>query len=514
MSEVGGGTRRALGRRGSALLIPLDPTAPEPLHRQVYHGLREAILSGRLQAGAQIPSTRSLADYLEVSRTTIVGAFDQLVAEGYIVGVVGSGSYVARQLPDHLLQVRRDLVDSAISAGRAEPLAERIARFREAPGGARNLHLPGPTPAFRLGVPPVDEFPVSVWSRLAAARYRSLQTAQLYHGAEGGTLALRGAIVAHHAAARGVRCTPDQVIVVSSAQEAMDLACRVVLNPGDVAWLEDPGYSGARGVLLAAGARIAPVLVDGDGLVVEHGIALAPTARLTYVTPSHQYPTGATMSLERRLALLDWAARSDAWILEDDYDSEYRYTGRPLTALQGLDVAARVLYIGTFNKTVFPSLRLAYLVLPKALVEAALAFRTLGAQHAPTINQDILTDFLVDGHYASHVRAMCVVCRERRDALLEAAEREASGLLEVARPETGLHTLAWLSPGVDDRAASAAAARFGVEAAALSNYSTTGPGERGALVLGYGGLSPRAIFDGMRRLAAALRTLCLGRSCP
>ena len=505
VNEVRIRSHRAATRRSPALLIPLDPHAPEPLHRQVYHGVREAILSGRLPAGSQIPSTRWLADYLGVSRTTILGAFDQLVAEGYIGGVVGSGSYVARQLPDQLLHVRREFVRSPAPTGVAEPIADRITRLREAPRGAQ--HLAGRTPAFRLGVPPVDQFPVSLWARLAAARYRGLDPAQLYHGSPRGTPALREAIVTHHAAARGVRCSPDQVIVVASAQEAMDLAYRVTLNPGDVAWFEDPGYPGARGALLSAGARIVPVPVDANGLVVERGVAMAPGARLAYVTPSHQCPAGTTMSVERRLALLDWAARSKAWILEDDYDSEFRYAGCPLTALQGLDVAGRVLYIGTFNKTVFPALRIAYLVLPPSLIDAALAVRKLGAQHAPTIDQGILTDFLVEGHYARHVRAMRVVCRTRRDALLEAAAREASDLLEVVQPDTGLHTLGWLPPGMDDREASAAAARLGVEAPPLSNYSCARPGERGALVLGYGALKPAEVETGMRALAAALRTL-------
>lgn len=503
VNEVRNRSRRSAPGRGSTLLISLDPDAPTPLHRQLYQGLRDAILSGRLPAGAQIPSTRSLADYLGVSRTTVLGAFDQLVTEGYIVGVVGSGSYVARQLPDHLLAVRRTLVASDGPESQPAPLADRVARLREAP---RPLLLPG-RPAFRLGVPPVDAFPITVWARLATARYRTLETSQLYHGAARGTPALREAIVTHHAAARGLRCTPDQVIVVSSAQEAMDLAYRVVLNPGDAAWFEDPGYTGARGALLAGGARIVPIPVDANGLVVERGVALAPDARVAYVTPSHQFPTGVTMSVERRLALLDWAARANAWIVEDDYDGEYRYAGCPLTALQGLDVAGRVLYIGTLNKTVFPSLRLGYLIVPKGLVDAALAVRALGAQHAPAIDQGILTDFLIEGHYARHLRAMRVLCRERRDTLLDAARQEASGMLEVARPDTGLHAVAWLPPGIDDRAASEAAARHGVEAAALSSYSCAASGERGALVLGYGALRPAEIAAGMRSLVAALRTV-------
>ena len=503
MNEVGEQSRQVPPRRGSALLIALDAHSAEPLHRQVYRGLREAIVSGRLAAGVQVPSSRWLADTLGVSRTTVLGAFDQLVAEGYIVGVVGSGSYVAHQVPDHLLQVDSGPVVRGAQAGRAAPLADRVARLRESPRAP--AHVAGRTPAFRLGIPPVDQFPLSVWSRLAAARVRALKTSQLYHGAPRGTADLRDAIVTHHAAARGVRCAPDQVIVVSSAQEAMDLAYRVTLNPGDAVWFEDPGYWSAQGALVSAGARIVHVPVDACGLDVAYGVAAEPGARLAYVTPSHQFPTGATLSLERRRALLAWAGRSEAWILEDDYDSEYRYTGRPLTALQGLDTADRVIYVGTFNKTVFPALRLAYLVFPPGLVDAALTVRAQGAQHAPTLDQDILTDFLVGGHYARHVRAMRVVCRERRDALIDAAEREAAGLLQVERAETGLHVLAWLPPGVDDQAASAAAIAHGVEAAALSSYRAAGPGGRGGLVLGYGGLRPKEIVTGMRALVQALR---------
>jgi GntR family transcriptional regulator/MocR family aminotransferase len=270
--------------------------------------------------------------------------------------------------------------------------------------------------------------------------------------------------------------------------------------------MEDPGYSGARAAFAGAGARLVPVPVDAEGIDVAAGIARCDRASMAYVTPSHQFPMGVTMSLGRRLALLAWAREAGAWVLEDDYDSEYRYTGRPLTALQGLDAADRVIYVGTFNKTVFPALRLAYLVLPPGLVDAALTVRAQGAQHAPTLDQGILTDFLVGGYYARHVRAMRVVCRERRDALIEAAEREAAGLLRIERPETGLHVVAWLPPGVDDQAASAAALSNGVEAAALSSYRSAGAGGRGGLVLGYGGLRPKEIATGMRALVHALRT--------
>jgi GntR family transcriptional regulator / MocR family aminotransferase len=309
----------------------------------------------------------------------------------------------------------------------------------------------------------------------------------------------------HLASARSVRCTPDQVIVLSSAQEALELACRVLIDPGDAAWLEDPTWSGARAALLSAGARVVPVPVDGEGLDVGRGVVAGPDARVAYVTPSHQFPMGVTLSLERRRALLRWAATQRAWILEDDYDSEFRYTGRPLPALQGLDPdGGRVLYVGTFNKTVFPALRLGYLVVPPDLVEPFRALRGVGGQHAPTLDQAVLTDFIAEGHYARHLRRMGTICRARRDALIEAARREAPGLIEIEPAETGLHTIGWLPAGVDDRQAAAAAFDRGVEAAPLSNYCL-GDCPRPGLVLGYSGCRPEEIGAGMARLATALR---------
>ena len=487
------------------LHIVLDSRLPEPLHRQVYRGIRDAILTGRVPGGARLPSTRQLAGDLGVSRSTVLVAFDQLVAEGCIVGAVGSGSYAAREIPSALF--RPSLEPQAANARtRAVPrFAARATQLeRILPRASRTY--PG---AFWTGVPPVDEFPLALWARLASRRYRTLATSQLYHGSPGGYQPLRQAIAEYLIAARGVRCSPEQVIVLSSAQEAFELACRVLLDPGDAAWLEDPSWSGAHGALIAAGARIFHVPVDADGLVVEQGIAGEPHARLAYVSPSHQYPAGVTMSLERRLSLLDWAATQGAWILEDDYDSEYRYAGRPLTALQGLDTAGCVLYVGTFNKTLFPALRVGYLVVPAQLVDGFLTVRRVGAQHAPTVDQAVLTDFIAEGHYARHLRHVRKICRERRDVLVAAATRYLPGVLEITQTATGLHAIGRLPPGLDDVQVSAAAASQGVEAAPLSRfYAASCP--RGGLVLGYGGLRPPEIDEGMRRLADALRTLPRG----
>jgi GntR family transcriptional regulator/MocR family aminotransferase len=364
--------------------------------------------------------------------------------------------------------------------------------------------------AFRAGVPPVDAFPISVWSRLAGRRRRGLAHSQLYHGPAAGYPPLREAIAAHLSATRGVRCTPEQIIVLSSAQEAMALCCRVLLDAGDSAWIENPGWMGFRGTLLAAGVRIVPVPVDADGLVVEEGIALDPQARLAYVTPSHQFPCGVTLSLERRLELLAWAARQRGWVLEDDYDSEYRYAGQPLTALQGLDKQSRVLYIGTFNKTIFPSLRLAYLVVPSALRDAFIAVHGVGGHHAPLYEQGVLTDFISEGHYASHLRRMRAIGRQRRDALIDAARQELRGLLDIPETQTGLHTIAWLPKDLDDRQVSDAAWKHGVDAAPLSHFYI-GACPRPGLVLGYACVKPREIRAAMARLASAIGSLAPAR---
>jgi GntR family transcriptional regulator / MocR family aminotransferase len=478
------------------LLIPLDPSSPVPLHRQLFEGVREAIVDGRLPTGGRIPSTRSLAQDLGVSRTTVVVAFEHLMAEGYLLGSVGSGSYVARHIPDHLLQVRQPAGDAVGPGARAPRVALRVAALNAIPRGP---FLGRGARPFRPGIPPVDVFPLAVWSRLAARRYRGLSRAELYHGLPAGYPPLCQAIAEYLAAARGVRCTPGQVLVLSSAQEAMELSCRVLLDPGDDVWLEDPSWGGATGAMIAAGARIAPVPVDGEGLVVEQGIAAAPDARLVYVSPSHQYPAGVTLSLPRRRALLEWAEASGAWILEDDYDSEFRYAGRPLTALHGLDRAGRVLYIGTFNKTLFPGLRVGYIVVPQALVEPFLVIRRIGAQHAPPIDQAILADFIVQGHYARHVRRMRAICEERRDALVTAVRRELGRWLEVDEPETGLHAIGLLGSGLDDREVSAAAATVGVEVAPLSALSA-GPQARRGLVLGYAAYRPSEIRAAIRKL--------------
>jgi GntR family transcriptional regulator/MocR family aminotransferase len=495
----------------------LDPAAPAPLYRQLYDALRDAILGGRLAPGARLPATRALAAQLGVSRNTVVNAFEQLLAEGYISGRTGSGTYVAATLPDDLLTARATHipmpfgnagVTRAGGAARAPSARGRslaatpVSAMSASPQEARTGSA---LRVFRHGLPALDEFPGAQWARLAARRWRRPPRELLGYGDPTGYAPLREALAAYLQASRAVRCTPEQVLIVSGSQQALDLAARVLLDPGDAAWIEDPGYVGARGALLSAGARVVPVPVDGDGLDVAAGIARCPGARLAYVSPSHQYPLGATLSLSRRLALLEWAARAGAWILEDDYDSEFRYAGRPLASLQGLDGEARVIYIGTFSKVLFPALRLGYVVAPPDLVDALAAARALADRHAPTLDQAVLADFIAEGHFARHIRRMRGLYAERQAALVAAA-RALDGLLEVRPAEAGMHLMGWLPPGVDDDTAARAAAEHGVDALALSAHALERPA-RGGLLLGYAAFDAPALRAGVRRLGAALRTL-------
>ncbi len=483
-----------------SMVIPLNSESSDPLYRQLYCGIRRAILSGRLPPGGRVPSTRALAADLGISRNTALLAFDQLFSEGYLIGRVGGGTYVACEIPDHVMRVRTGYSRTA-SASSPRAVSHRGAALMGVPNDASLV--PARSAAFRPGVPALDAFPMALWARVAGRRVRRLSWSLIDHGEPGGYLPLRQAVAAYVAAARGVRCEPGQVIIVGGTQQALELAGRVLLDPGDSAWLEDPGHLGARGALVAASARIVPVAVDGEGIDVRAGAEEAPEARLAYASPSHQYPLGVPMSLNRRLGLLQWASESVAWVLEDDYDSEYRYAGRPLMSLQGLDTEGRVIYLGTFSKTLFPALRIGYLIAPGSVVDAFLAARAVGDQHSPTLEQAILSDFIAEGHYARHIRRMRSLYRERQEILVEECRRELGGLLAVGPSDAGMHLVGWLPEGVDDRAVSARAAAEGVVVPPLSRYYLEAP-QRSGLLLGYAAASPDLIRKGVRRLTVAL----------
>lgn len=482
--------------------LALDRASSAPLYTQLYERLRQAILAGQLASGLQLPSSRALATELGISRNTVITAFQQLLAEGYIEGKLGSGTYVAPALPDDLLHVRARAASMSAPHSKGASLSQRGMLL-----GSASLNVPGrpgPPRAFHPGIPALDMFPFDIWSRLLTKHWRRPPRELLGYGDPAGYRPLREAIAAYLGVARAVRCNAEQVIVIAGSQQGLDIAARLLLDPGDAAWIEDPGYPGARGALLGAGAQLIAVPIDQEGLDVATGTAMHADARLAYVSPSHQYPLGITMSLARRLALLEWARRSDAWVLEDDYDSEYRYAGRPLAALQGLDTAQRVIYIGTFSKVLFPALRLGYLVVPPDLVDAFIKGRALSDRHSPTLDQAVLADFIAEGHFARHIRRMRALYEERQAILIEAAKRSLAGLLTLQPAEAGMHLIGWLPAAVDDLAASQRAAALGIEAPPLSHYALR-PLQAGALLLGYAGLRPDEIHEGVRKLAQALR---------
>jgi GntR family transcriptional regulator/MocR family aminotransferase len=480
--------------------LVLDPGADEPLHRQLYDGIRLAVLSGGLPAGTRLASTRTMARELGVSRNTVMTAFNQLLAEGYLQGKVGSGTYVTRTLPDETLRART-VASRPEPHGRRRTVSRRGQQLIATPVTAARTGAPA---AFRPGLPAIDEFPLELWSRIVARKWRDATLDLLSYGDPAGYYPLREAIAAHLAVSRSVRCEPEQVVVLSGSQQALDLAARLLLDPGDKVWLEDPGYKGAHAALAAAGANIVSVPLDQEGLDVAEGIRRAPNAALVYITPSHQFPLGVTMSLARRLGLLEWARESGAWIIEDDYDSEFRYAGRPLAALQGLDSDGRVIYMGTFSKVMLPSLRIGYLVLPPDIADAFIAARAVSDRHSPSVDQAALAEFITDGHFERHIRRMRMLYADRQAALLHAAARHLSGMLDLEPRPAGMQLPAFLPPDSDDVALSAVAREHHVEAQALSAYYRTEP-PRSGFFLGYSGVPERAIHAAVRRLARALQ---------
>jgi GntR family transcriptional regulator / MocR family aminotransferase len=494
-------------RRTTTFELMLPPRdRADPAFRWLYAALRDEILAGRLRPGARLPATRDLAAQYSLSRGTIVSAFEQLTAEGYLVGTVGSGTYVSEVLPEELLEVSRT---ARRSASTASHLPRALSDFAtRLPLGAKWDIRSGR--AFRTDLQAIDLFPVATWAQIAARRLRKLSHPILLGSEPLGFQPLREAVAGYLTTSRGVKCDADQVTIVSGVQDALDLIARLVLNEGDRVCMEDPGYQGAAHVFESLGATIHAVPLD------EQGMRLPPKrlkgVKLAYVTPAHQFPIGMTMTLARRLELLEWARSSGALIFEDDYDSEYRYSGRPVPALQGLDTSGSVVFFGTFNKVLFPSLRIAYVVLPRDLIPYVAASIHTTRRHAPVLDQAILSDFMTEGHFARHLRRMRKVYAERHAVLLERAEKHLAGLLDVSPIEAGLQTIGWLPEGIDSDEAARAASANGIDVTPLSRFRRTAR-TRDGLQLGFASVDPKEIRRGVRELAKALESL-MGRAHP
>ena len=478
-----------------APLIPLDRQAGMPLYRQIYGGLRTAIVERLLRPGQRLPSTRALAAELGVSRIPVLEAFEQLLAEGYCESRVGSGTFVAEAL-----------FGERSPGGRGER-----ALARPVPGLPAYDMVPSEpwyrgAGAFRMNHPDVERFPMSTWARLVAKHARNPPAHELYYGTALGLPGLREAVAEYLRTSRAVRCEAEQIMITSGSMQAIEIAARVLIDPGSPVWVEEPGFGGANEPLLRAGARLVPIPVDREGLDVAAGIAIEPNARAVYLTPSHQYPLGATMTAARRLQALAWAQSRGAWIFEDDYDSEYRYGNQPIAALQGLDRDARVVYIGTFSKVLFPALRVGYLVIPADLVGRFAVVRAAMDICPPALVQNALAEFLREGHFARHIRKMRSLYAERRSSLVAALQKEFGDRLELLGDQAGMHLVAAFQEDVDDKLLAETAAAQGLWAMPLSSCYLGPPARRG-LVLGYGGTETRRIPAGVRQLKAVIESL-------
>ena len=496
-------------------MLHLDGTGP--LYQQIYRTFRNEILSRTLAPGERVPSTRSLAGLLKVSRNTAVSAYEQLLAEGYLETRIGAaGTVVAPLVTSRALSSEFSKPQLHVSPRNDEWLATAGQRVL---GAARavseTLGLPKLswelTPPhirydFRPGRAAFPDLPYARWCRLLGARARHATLLDLDYGPPAGRWELREAIATRLRRLRGVDAKPERIVIVNGTQQALDLVCRVLLNPGDRVLIEEPHYTGARCAFLAAGSELVASLVDENGIRIPKATRMKRGVRLAYVTPSHQFPTGVVLPLARRLELLDWASRVGAFIVEDDYDSEYRYDGPPLQALAGLDREGRVIYVGTFSKILFPALRLGYLVLPESLVEAVTAAKAIGDTGAATLEQLALADFIRMGHFDRHLRRTNASNAARRNALVAAVREEFADRAEVYGANAGLHLLAWVkgrSGGI------IADAHRKAENAGVGLYTVDSfylkPPKRTGIVLGYAPLRERDIYEGIRRLAAVLR---------
>lgn len=487
------------------MLLRLDGEGP--LYVRIGRALRTEILGGRLAQGARLPSTRALATDLGVSRNIVLLAYERLLAEGYATARRGSGTHVAFDFAGGQAQTARPAERSSSRTPRIHlsGYARRVAAKPDRSGISWAPMDPRLPYDFRYGRPSFGDFPFTTWCRLLARRARRATIRELDYGRPEGLRILRERVADYLRRARGVNCVPEQVLIVDGTQQALDLAARVLVDPGDRVLLEEPHYRPARVVFAAAGARTDVIEVDAQGMRTDRLPVRQGRHRVVFVTPSHQFPTGAVMPLSRRIALLAWAQRAGAWILEDDYDSEYRYGGAPLPALQGLDRAERVIYTGTFSKVMFPALRLGYMVLPGALWGAFLSAKAFADTGSPTLYQHALADFMGEGHFEGHLRRSRARNAARRAALLGAIERHLGDRVEVSGENAGLHVLLWLRgiPAGRVDAIRRKAAVLGVGVYPVAPFYLRPPGRAG-LILGYAPLTEEEIGAGVERLARAL----------
>jgi len=491
--------------------VPLERESATPLFRQLYARLKDAILQGALVPGARLPATRELCRLLGVSRQTVLAAYDQLTAEGYLRGGVGQGTFVDQALP----LARQAPAPGAPGLLRALP--ERGAAL--ATSMARIRLYDGPLRAFRPSMPGLDLFPFELWRKLEARHLRG-SGPYLGYGPANGYAPLRELLCAYLRASRGVVCTPEQIVITSGSQQALYLLAQLLLAPGDEVWVESPGYQGACAPMLVAGARVKTVPVTSEGMDVAYGARHYPNARLVFATPSHQLPLGPTMSLARRLELLRWAETKRAWVIEDDYDSEYRYTGPPLASMQSLDRAGCVVYVGTLSKVLFPALRLGYVVAPPALAEPLARAKAVVDMHHAMLPQAVLADFIAEGHFMRHIRRTREAYAERRATLMGALEDRLGERLVCGPADVGLDLCTHFRPDrrgriPNEAEVARASGEAGIELRPLGYYANAAATPECAvapgLLLGFSAVKPEAIRNGVEALARVIEGRWAGK---
>ncbi len=480
-----------------APVIAVDRKAAKPLHKQIYDGFLSVIVHGNMRPGQRVPSSRTLSIELGISRIPVLNAYAQLLAEGYFESRKGAGTFVSESLPESLTICEDKTPQPTPADSGPRPVARRallLSRYDRAP-------WVGGWGAFSVHQPAFDHFPFPIWSSLITRHSKSPRFSQIHNTDPRGSETCREAICTYLRTARAVHCDPSQVMVVAGSQQALEISARVLLGNGSPVWIEEPGYRLARSVFQGAGCRLVPVPVDEDGMNVSAGIKQCAKARAAYVTPSHQYPLGSTMSASRRMQLLNWAQVTGSWIIEDDYDSEYRFESMPISSLQGLDRNARVIYIGTFSKVLFPSLRLGYIVIPPDLVDHFVAVRVAMDIFPPYLHQEAITDFMREGHFARHIRRMRLLYSERRTALVESIREQFGARLEIHGSQAGMHLAVTLPKGLSDREIATRAARKGLWLWPLSP-SYLGAVPRQGFILGFGNTAAEDMSHAVAQMRA------------